>query len=571
MNEDCGSRDSNHNSTEKVTMTDTKLPRPTEYVAKYVAMWKIKLANKKIPIEFVTSDSKLIEQICHFEGKSISFFKTRFRRQHDGYIHPTPIRIHNALRDNTQIWSADERTEYLHNIAVHNNPRGVDTVGDLETSRFRTFLQPFLKILELIDFEETTRGSLVDIIAKFKIDTDISLGIQISTSKQSRTGSFGFGNKTGVKIIEYLNNKLVILFICVVDDRIAGVYMIVPTPDVIAEFAKYTGTMQIAPRLLNKNETSSKLNKYFENFRYIHKDFKKGVKGTSKDLDDFQTDFLDLYNKYPDIVNTPAYFSSLFTGTASGKLTEWAGDVSFDTYVAKALNITQTRIHGKCGDVHLDFGGEFQVDDERKTLGVLHANINYYRLEIRHRGRQGLHPSKVRTTTAVVPSTSSDTSNQSEEFTALIVFPVITASGNVALRSDDPSLRGLYMTCDVANRSEYIEILSDTIGTDAYPESMCEIDDSGPKTKIRIRAVFYYDDLKPGSKRLTELRDLYKLFAERTPSEVAITAYNEAVTDELIDREKAILATTRKSKAIKRVVKEVVSGLVDQVEQLLNQ
>ncbi len=86
-----------------------------------------------------------------------------------------------------------------------------------------------------------------------------------------------------------------------------------------------------------------------------------------------------------------------------------------------------------------------------------------------------------------------------------------------------------------------------------------------------IRAVFYYDDLKPGSQRLAELRELYRLFAEREPNEAAIAAYKMAVTDELIDREKTTIAESKKSKSVENVAKDVVNGLVDRVEAILNQ
>ena len=173
-------------------------------------------------------------------------------------------------------------------------------------------------------------------------------------------------------------------------------------------------------------------------------------------------------------------------------------------------------------------------------------------VELRQRGRQGLDPSKnVRATTAIVRlDRSNKYPGDPTDFTAIIPFPVLTASGNIALRPDDPSARTLYMNCDIANHNEWIEVTTGMIGADAYPPSMQKIERStcNDRTtkKTLIRAVFYYDDLKPGSQRLAELRELYRLFAEREPNEAAIAAYKMAVTDELIDREKTTIAVSKK-------------------------
>ena len=213
-------------------------------------------------------------------------------------------------------------------------------------------LQLFPGIISQFNFRETVRGSLVDMIAIYIANPEISLGLQIVTAQLSPKNNPGL-YKTIMKIIEYLDMNLVIIFICMINNQIVGVYMLPPTPDIIHELSKFESSLTFQPAILNKTNTRSSLSKYMENFRYIHEKF-KNVKGVFKDLNEFQTDFLELGHKYPYIVNTPFYFTSLFADTADGKRTEWAGNVSFELNVASVLDITQKYLHGDRGDVTYD-------------------------------------------------------------------------------------------------------------------------------------------------------------------------------------------------------------------------
>ncbi len=556
---------------------DRKKQQREKYIAKIVNEWRVKLASMELAFALPIPD--LVEQLRNCDV-ALLHFKTLFKRTTPGheYTHPIPIAIDNVLRGHVKIWNDDDKKAHFAAVNAKHHPRGVDTSGNTETERAYDFFQPFMKIIEMFEFKETVRGSLTDMIAIYNTDHESALGLQIATAQLSKNGRFSL-HKTIRKIITYLNNKLIVLFIYMADDRIVGVYMLPPTPDVIHELSKFEGSLTFfQSAMLNKKNTSSTFCKYMENFRYIHDDFKKDVEGVFKDLSEFQTDFLELGDKYPYIVNTPFYFASLFADTAVGQRAEWAGNVSFELNVANVLDIQQKYLHGNRGDVRMRFDDDCEIDDERKILGV-HSQVDSSccKLELRNRGRQGLDPSKnVRATTAIVRlDRSNKYPGDPKDFTAIIPLPVLTASGNIALRPDDPSARTLYMNCDIANHNEWIEVTADMIGADAYPPSMQKIDRStcNNKTtkKTLIRAVFYYDDLKPGSQRLAELRELYRMFAEREPNEAAIAAYKLAVTDELIDREKTTIVDSKKSKSVENVAKDVVNGLVDQVEAILNQ
>ena len=507
------------------------------YVAEYVHQSVIKLAD--MGLAFVTPLDILVEQMFDFGGTQLSHFSTRFRRIEtetvSEYTHPTPVRLSNVFNGDTIIAPDNEKKDLRREYNTENRPRGVDSNGNRETSRFNTLLQLFPKIAALFKFKETIRGSLVDIIATSQIDSDINFGLQIATAESSK-GYFFFG-KTVEKVLQYLNENLVVLLIGMVENQVAGVYMIPPTPSVKAELAKFDGATRVVSRMLNKYNTKALLNIYIEQFRYISTSFKDDVKGDDiKDFDNFSTDFLKLCDNYPYIVNTSKYLSSLFTD--ANKRTEWAGNTSFEIHVADVLGITQTPNHGERGDMFLDFG-EFQLLDERKTLLVnnVKKTNDCWKLDLRNMGKQGLDPSKVRIITAFIRSDRTKTCpDQPDDFIAFIMLPVITASGHLALRPDKPESHTLCMNCDITNQSEYVEIKADKIGVDIYPNQTTE----GSTT--RIKAVFYYSQLTPGSERLTELQQLYRLFAERTPSEDAIQAYTTTVTDELIDRERKRMA-----------------------------
>ncbi len=516
-----------------------------EFVAQRVDEIIVKLTD--MGLAFVLPREDLIEQIYISKTQpshSPALFKRPATSEEPEYIHPTPVHIDAVLSGHTKIWSDADKRKHQDEVNATHFPRGVDSGGNKETARFKALMQLFSEIIETFDFEETTRGSFTDIIVTLKTDDKIVFGLQIATSDAMNRKHFNFA-KTVEELIRYLDANLVVLMIAMVNNQVAGVYMIPPTQDIKDKLATFQGSLTIYPSLMNKRETQSDtLNHYLETFRYIHPKFIKDVKGDVKEWSTFPTDFMKLYKDYPSIVTTTEHLSSLSLDPR--KRTEWICDMSFDVHVAKVLGITQKRIHGQRGDMHLDFGGEFQLDDERKTLGVKTsktvvdvANSKSWRLNLRHMGRQGLHPSKVRVITGFIRSDRRQKyPSQLEQIIGFVLLCVITASGNLALCPNKPETPQLHMTCDVANRSDYIELISDKVGPDMYPGQ--ETFMSGKKTnKTRLRAVFYYDELaNPGGKRLAELRELYKTFASRTPTEEAIRAYETAVSNELIDDER---------------------------------
>ena len=100
--------------------------------------------------------------------------------------------------------------------------------------------------------------------------------------------------------------------------------------------------------------------------------------------------------------------------------------------------------------------------------------------------------------------------------------------------------RGLSINYNVAKRDDYFRVKTNRIGTNMYPASM-QMQDEDDDSMTKIKAVFYYDDLKkPDGKRLRELLELYTMIAERRtkikPS--AIEDYEKAVNDELIEQGK---------------------------------
>ena len=111
MNDDCEPCDTNHNSTEKVTMTGVKIPkRKTEDVTKSVANWCTRLTEMEL--EFVTPIPELIEQLLICEC-DLSHFKTYFRRTTLNHEHTntTPVRISSVLGGTTQIWTDKDKLQ----------------------------------------------------------------------------------------------------------------------------------------------------------------------------------------------------------------------------------------------------------------------------------------------------------------------------------------------------------------------------------------------------------------------------------------------------------------------------
>ncbi len=531
------------NHTKIRTVEETERDRE-EYVTKYVKQWETQL--KGMNLQFVTPIPELIKQLCEYKAK-ISHFKTQFMRTDVVYTHPQLVEINNVLNGNTKIRTVEEIERDQQEVSAKYHPRGADTGSDTETDRFFLFLQQRCpELLARYYFTATTRGALVDIIATSKIDPTKSFGLQIATAKLAN----GRSNFTKVikMIRKYLDENIVVLLIAMIENQVVGVYMILPTPSVVSKLREFKESLQIKPTMLNKQNTPvGSLNNYLETFRYIHTDFQKGVQGVKKNFDDLSTDFSELCDKYPSIVNTIFYLSGLFLNVC--QRTEWAYDIAYDVHVASSLRIKQTRIHGGRGDMLLEFDGKYKVIEERKILGISNGvDSNSYNLVVREPGQQGLDPLKVGVTTGFMRSDRSIAApSEPGCFIAMVVLPVTTASGNIAIRPDKPASLTLSMSCDVANRDEYIEIIADKIGADAYPDHMQSTYTLGKKTHIRkIKAVFYFDTLTPGSKRLCELQELYKTFAERSPNAQAIQDYETAVNRELIDSEKLAIKARKK-------------------------
>jgi hypothetical protein len=553
------------------TETTKTKPKSEKRVSRFVDKCIQKLEAMDPSLEFVTPRLKLIEQVLQFDGKQMSEFKTLFRRKIDGYVHPTPVRIGHVFDGNTKIWTEDEKKANQELVNAKHQPRGVDTNGNKEKDRFQGWIDDHCpKIKERFTFEETCRSSLADMIATDR-DTGKSFGIQLFTAMLQSNGQCNY-NKILDNIIQCIDAKIVPLGICVtkadnnIDEEVVGGYMIDPTSDFEKQLvqAQCKGTMKFAPRMLSKKITSSKLIKILEQFRYIRTKFQNGVQGEYMDLDDFQTNFLNLCDNFSAIVNTPEYLKSLFNSVTS--CTEWAGNMAYENNIlelVKGLKLTPN--HGERGDMVLEYddgeGFKFKVKDERKTLGVVGGSTDIKSLEwnswnvvLRAPGHQGLDPSKVDLTTASKRSNRLlPNPNKPEDFPAIVVLPVLTADGNPALRPDDQSACTLNMHISPGER-EYIRVKTSKIGANIFPESMQKIDEEN-KSMTKLKVLFYYDDLKnPDGKRLRELLELYTMIEERRknikPS--AIEAYKTAVNASLIAKEKNQIKMKKEKKKTKK-------------------
>ncbi len=555
-NDDHESDDTNqHDSSKQESKSKMKSKvRKTFKTRDYVADYVDDLIKRldKMNLEFLTSRSKLIDQLYEFDGKQMSYFKTEgFKRRKTEteaeYIYSKPVRIDNVIHGKVKIWSEKEKKAQRRIVDAQWNPRGVDP-GNIETARTHGLIDLCPEVVARFRFDETVRGSFVDIIA-IKIGSQIVFGLQIATATQSKI-NFYF-SKTIEQILKYLEKNLVVLLIGTVNNQIAGVYMIPPTQSVKDALGKFKKTMWIVPSMLNKKPTTLLFYKYLENFRYIHEDFKNGVEGTFKTFGDFSTDFLALADNYPHIVSTSYYLSSLFIDASNR--TEWASNMSFTNNVACVMkNMKEKLNHGERGDRILEFSGKskYTLKDERKTLGVNRSGILKWILDLRKPGQQGLNPQMVNIITAIMRLDRDIVHpSEPEQFGMIIVLPILTASGDIALRPDNPAARNLHIVYDIAKGGDYIQVRSARIGAGTYPDDMQSTD--GKRTLIK--AVFHYKDLIPGSKRLKELQNLYKLFASRTPNANAIEAYERAINDEVIDKE---VAKRQKKNAAKREEKK---------------
>ncbi len=344
-------------------------PRPTKHVTKYVNKWIVEL--HEMGLRFVTEPNKLIEQLRYFNGREMANFKTKFMREKDQYIHPTPVRIKDVLNKTTKIWTEQERQDSQRAIAIQNNPQGVDTCGNTETSRVKGLFE-LAGLTSRFKLTETVRGSLVDIIVT-DLKTHKTFGLQIATAEAVH-GQFNF-TKIIADLLKCIEKNIVILLIAVVNGEIVGVYMIPPT-DAFQKALNAAGckeSMYIQPSMLSKVKTSSKLNKSLEQFRFIRKSSQTGVKGDFGDLEDFPTKFQNICEEYPSIVNTPMYLSSLFVGV--NQQIEWAGNVAYTENVVKRIdNFEQIEIHGQRGDMHLKY-------DDGKGTHTLDQISKLYKLK----------------------------------------------------------------------------------------------------------------------------------------------------------------------------------------------
>lgn len=517
----------------RIWTVDEKKSKRKDIIIKSVDKWVTRLAERNL--EFVLSPKDLIEQMCNFNG-TFCDFKVQVKRTDVIHMHPNLVKISHVISGTVKVWTNDEKKAKQRSDNEKNNPGGSDKNGDTETVRFLTFFQLFPNLSKRFKVTQTVRGCLVDIILTSIHDSSISFGLQIATSEMFTTGQFTF-NKIIGDILKYLEHSLFILLIGVVGEQIAGVYLIPPTPSVKEDFAKFKESMYVQPRMLSCKQSTSKLNTYLQTFRYISSDFQNGVKGLFKDLNEFSDDFLTLLGSNNDsVMNTVDYFSSLFTSD-SGR-TEWAGCKSFEVMNnEQELGLECTLIHGIRGDMKLKLD-KYEIIDERKTLAVVHGiKSTTWGLCLRSRCRQGLNPLKVNTTTAYIRSDRAmPWPREPKDFSALMFLPVLTASGNLALRPNVPNAHSLHMNCNTNNHDEWIRVSIDKIGKDTYPENMTEII---PGSRyIKIRAIFYYDTLTKGSERLHDFLYLFRLFASRKPTQAAIDAYNNAITPELIEQER---------------------------------
>lgn len=524
--------------------------RPLQPVLKFVNTWTDILDKKTPPLRFLTPH-KLVEELRYFNGRTLSHFKTMFQRKTDGYIHPKAVQISHVLSDATKILTEQEKRVCQTEFNAKHRPPGKDTHGDLETSRVivQWFERHFPEILNKVRFDVTVRGTLVDMIATM-IETNESIPFQLFTSviRSNRSSQY---HKDVDTLMQCVTNGIVCLGISVTNEEEAvGGYLIEPDPNLAKALldAGVKGSEEFRPRILNKKNSSSNFFKIMERYRYILKKFRENVKGTVKTREEFAADFLALWVKYPHIVNTPAYFASLFKGKAGR--TEWAGDASYENILLSLVPIKLTRLHGQRGDVVLEYDNgkfRFRLVDERKTLAINHGvESDCWWLVLRTLGQQGLHPSIVDIVTAFARSDRSMVfPDQPEHFKGFGLFAVLTEFGNIALRPDNPVSLSLHFSCNVANNDEYIHIRADKIDVNMYPESMRKIDEND-KTMIYIKAMFYYDELiKPDGKRLHELLELYTMISNRKASASAVQKYESAITAELIAKEKAHLKKSK--------------------------
>lgn len=508
--------------------------RTRELSALYIDEWTLALAAKNIA--FVESRDILIDQLMKFEERP-SFFVAQFKRTDIDYIQTNPTVIRRVLVDNTRIWPEIERQSRYDSLHISN--RGEDVNGNKETNRFNQLLELFPELKQVFTFTPTVRGTLVDFIASFCKYPTKAIGIQISSARATKLQQFSY-SKTTDDFLTYLEHGLLIVMIGLIDNKIAGMYLIPPTQDVISEL-KILGTVNICPCMLAKRIVSSDINKYLEKYRYLNPEFTKDVTGEYKLMSHFVGDFFNIVTEqYSTVVNTPDYFTSLFR-SSSNKI-EWLGNSSFTKHVEPLLNIIQTINHGERGDMYLHFKEpDFTLLDERRTLKPVRGiKSNVYAFRLRNQGVHGMIPTKVHVATSFVRDRI-----EPDKIIGFIPLPVIDSDGQLALRYDKPDALDFSLNCDFKNRCEWINVNSKFISSKIYPSYM--VRDGERPDRIEIKAVFYYDALYDISTRLKDLKLLYSLISSRVPSEAAINAYNNAVTKELLHQEKLYQHAKRKN------------------------
>lgn len=505
--------------------------RSFDNCSKIIDRWTSDLAMKHVA--FVNTRETLITQLMQFKGPPTDMITT-FKRTDIDYIHPNPVTVSHVFSGHTKIWTPEEKEQAQKMNQGKHTSRGVDWTGDRETERFHMYLELCPELENVFSFSDTVRGSMVDFIATFKKNPDRAVGFQICTSIRTSGGQFNF--KPVGDMIRYIQNNLIVIFIGVVDNELVGVYIIPPSDEVLAELETHKTTHRLCLHMLSRTKTSSRIGNYLHKFRYLTPKHTNGVNGSFKTLSESVIDLFDIItNFFTSVVQTPLYLSSLFVDDLNR--TEWACNQSFDISVLPLLEASQTIHHGARGDMWLDFN-DFRILDERKILRVHHSK-NGWALALRNPGQQGLHPSKVHVTTGFIRSDRiARVPSNAEDIIGFILLPVLTSDGHLAIRPDNPKANGIFLVCEPG--SEWVRISVDKIGKNTYPNEMTR---PGPLSKhnatVEIRAAFYYDTLKPNSDRLLELVNLYKDFASRVPTQEAIDAFANAVTDELIEAEKS--------------------------------
>ncbi len=529
---------SNHkHKMEKKTKPKTRMNLLTaEQAGKVIDKWNVRLAERNVA--FRDSREELIQELIKFEYMLINF-KTYFKRTDIEYVHPKLVCVVNVINGYTKIWTKEEKNKKVSDDAQKNTPRGVDTNGNKETGRAHGVFDLCLKLKAKYEFHATVRGSLVDIIGMIsKLE---GIGFQIATSDGGLNNWFTFA-KTIIEIIYCLLHNLIVILIGVKGDAIIGVYIFFPTSKTIAELDKFKPTMRVQAKIAHK-KSSSDFTKFLNEHRYLMDEYSTDVAGVFKPFAQFETDMIDFIEKnYSQIVQDPFHLRSLFTD--STHRCEWAANVLYEQLITEKLGMTMTSIHGQRGDFLLEHNNNNSSDTIRNVVEHKVVQLNSCSkgksqewkslvIPMRHIGHQGMNPEIVNLVVGFLRKYwNGITPIEPDDFTAFIVWPVVTLDGDPGLRPDDPTAYWLCFNWET--NSEYIRIAKNKIGTNLFPAHLTR---EGPVIRnqptIEVKSVFFYD--KMSDERIEEL---FELMAHRPVNKSAIDAYKNAVTDELIEKER---------------------------------